>query len=101
MTEPAAGKNQEHDPHQEQDAPCRTQLFQNGPEKFERRMEYAVGLGFLSPPGAVVALVEPETGARVGVELGPELVEFEPLGHALPELVELTFYARGRRLCGS
>jgi len=70
-------------------------------QKFERRMEYAVGLGLLSPPGAVVALVEPETGARVGVELGPELVEFKPVGHALPELVELAFHAWGCWFCGT
>src|SRR6476620_3399768 len=101
MAEPPAGTHQEQHPHQEQDAPGGAQFLQNGPEKFEHRVEDAMGLSLLSPPCPIVALVEPETGARVGVELGPELVEFKPVGHALPELVELAFHAWGRRFCGS
>ena len=93
VAEASAGKDQEHDPQEQQDAPGRAEFFQNGPEKIEHGMEDAVGLGFLPPPCAIVALVEAETGARVGVELGPELVEFQSVGHALPELIELSFDA--------
>jgi len=82
-------------------APGRAQFFQNGPEKFEHSVEDTVRLGLLSPPCPIVALVEPETGACVGVELDPELVEFKSIGHPLPELVKLTFYACGSRLCGA
>ena len=101
MAESSARKNQEQDPHQQQDAPGRAQFFQNGPEKFEHRVEDRVGLSLLSAPRPVVALVEPETGARIGVKLGPELVEFKPVGHTLPELVELAFHAWGCWFCGS
>ncbi len=94
MAEACAGQDQEHDPQQQQDTPGGAQFFQNGPEKFLHGVEEAARLCLLPRPRPIVALIKPITGPSIAVELGPELVEFESVGHTLPELVELRKGAR-------
>jgi hypothetical protein len=36
-----------------------------------------------------VLLIKPVAGPGVGMELLPKLTEFKPLGHTLPELIDL------------
>ena len=47
VAETSAGKNQEQNPEQQQDAPGRAQFFQDGPEKFQHRVEDTARLGLL------------------------------------------------------
>ena len=52
-------------------------------------MKKAAGLGLLPRPRSVITLIEPITGAGVGVKLRPELIEFKAVGYTLPELIKL------------
>ena len=89
MAEARAGKDQEQNPKQQQDAPGRAQFFQDRPEEFQHGVEDAPRLCLLPSPRPIIPLVKAITGPRLGVELRPQLVELESIGHALPELVEL------------
>ena len=79
----------QHQREQQQHATRRRKLFQDRPEELLGYIEPVASLGnALDARRIDLARVQPITGARVGLELRPQLVEFESVCDALPELME-------------
>jgi hypothetical protein len=87
--ESAVREDQKNQRQEQQNAACGRELLEYRPEKFLDDVQAsAVSRQPFRRLCLDVARVQPVTGAGFGLELRPELADFEALGDAPPEIVQ-------------
>src|SRR5262249_12315377 len=88
--EASAGQEKKYDREQQENAARRGEFFKDRPGQGLQIFKNSVA----SPPvgrraGVEISAIEAEAGLRILLELRHQLAQFEPVGHALPEAIEL------------